>query len=58
MRTRLPALLLAALTLAGCGKYGPPVRSAPADTGAVAEAEAAPQEADPDERDAGEEAPR
>ena len=57
MRTRLLALLLAALALAACGKYGPPVRSVPG-AGTVAEEAAAPEEPDPDERDAGEEAPR
>ena len=57
MRTRLLALLLAALALAACGKYGPPVRSAPDAAGAAEEA-AAPEEPDPDERDAGGEPPR
>jgi predicted small lipoprotein YifL len=56
MRARLPALLLAALVLAACGKYGPPVRSAP--SAAAAAAEVAPDEPDPDERDEAEEAPR
>jgi hypothetical protein len=27
MRTRAPALLIAGLAVAACGKYGPPVRS-------------------------------
>jgi len=56
MRTRLPALLLAALALAACGKYGPPVRSAPAAP--VAETEVAPDEPESVEREEGEEAPR
>jgi predicted small lipoprotein YifL len=57
MRSRLLALLLVALALAACGKYGPPVRSA---TGAASAAEeaAVPEEPDPEERDAGEDAPR
>jgi predicted small lipoprotein YifL len=53
MRPRLPALLLAALALTACGKYGPPVRSAP-----VAEAEVAPDEPEAAERDEDQEAPR
>jgi predicted small lipoprotein YifL len=58
MRTRLPALLLALLALAACGKYGPPVRNAPSAAAPAAQAEVAPDEPDPAERDEGEEAPR
>jgi predicted small lipoprotein YifL len=57
MCSRLLALLLAALALAACGKYGPPVRSAPG-AASVAEDAAAKEEPDPEERGADEEAPR
>ena len=58
MRARLPARLLAALLLAACGKYGPPVRSAPSAAAPAAEATVAPDEPDSAERDEEEEAPR
>ena len=58
MRTRLPALLLALFALAACGKYGPPVRSAPSAAAPAAEAEVAPDQLEPAEPDEGEEAPR
>jgi hypothetical protein len=58
MRSRLPALLLAALALTACGKYGPPVRSAPSAAAPAAQTDVAPDQPDPGERDEGEEGPR
>ncbi|HEY5658148.1 MAG TPA: hypothetical protein VIY27_10205 [Myxococcota bacterium] len=57
MHNRLPALLLTLLALVSCGRYGPPVRTAPDAAPAAASAEAA-EVPTPDDADAEEDAPR